>query len=172
MGLVNDATKVANVPFDIASSLLELKPANPSQVVYWVVALVLGVYALNFLMPGTTLEHLNWKHVKNALSSASASALTLIPALSALVLPDTTALNYAFIGAGAYAVGLGISCIPKPACRVSGGTTSCTRTESAWYNLGSGLQTAGVSGLVGATVIYLQNMIASAEVKKINDSGE
>lgn len=134
---------------------------SPYYGVYWATALVLGVYALNFLMPGTATEHRNWNHLKTSLSQASNSALTLLPALSALVIPDSNPLMYAGVGLGAYFLGLGIQCIPNPSCRTSLGTTGCKNVEKGWYFAGQGLQTAGVSALVGSALIYMQNKVAS-----------
>lgn len=163
--ITDDIKEVAKLPGNFVKAVM--KPETPSQVVYFVIAVILSIYALNFTLPGQTNpnKNLNWLHFKEFLSSSASSAVTLVPALSALVLPNASVANYLFFGGGSYLVGLGVSCIPKPACRTS--NTSCTKVDRAWKDLGQGFQNAGVSSTVGALLIYMQSQIADVEFNKI-----
>ena len=140
-----------------------INPTSPYAPIYYVTAAVLALYALNFLLPGSTVKNLNWNHLKNSLNSAADSALTLLPALSALIIPDSNPVTYAGVGFALYFVGLGVQCIPNPTCRTNLGGAGCSKVEKAWYFAGKGLQTAGTSSLVGSVLIYMQNQIVSKE---------
>jgi hypothetical protein len=164
MGLSSDVSDALGTLEGAPGKVAEIftGPYTPSVAVTWVVAVVLGIYALNFLLPGSATKNLNWNHLKTSLYSASNSALTLLPALSALVSPDSNPVMYIATGFAAYFIGLGIQCIPNPTCRTNQGGVGCSNVEKGWYFTGEGLQTAGVSSLVGAALIYLQNEVASS----------
>jgi hypothetical protein len=163
MGLLNNVGEAFQSIEETPGKVIEniMAPTTPAAVVVWVTAAVLGVYVLNFTLPGSATKKLNWNHLKESLALASNSALTLLPALSALVIPDSNPVMYLSVGFALYFIGIGFQCIPKQTCRSSGGAVaSCTKEEKAWWNLGQGLQTAGASAVVGAALIYLQNKVA------------
>jgi len=133
--------------------------SSPLQVVVLANAAAITLYCLNFTLPGSSTSHRNWFKVKNVLDRVAEQSVSLIPALSALVLPDVASTSYLAVGTGLWLVGVGFAAIPPAACETATAPdNTCSKTQYATQQLGNGLQTLGVSCGVGALLAYIRDM--------------
>lgn len=117
-------------------------------------ALALGLFLINFAIPGSSgeapVDHKNWSKVKRALRNTADSALTLVPPVTALVIPRPRPVPFAVAAAGVWALGVGVAAIPKDG--------DASKPAEATADMGVGLQKLGTALAVGALVAYCKNM--------------
>ena len=131
----------------------------PVQVVVAANVAAITLVCLAFLIPGTAAESKNWYKLKNLVIDVGDQALFLLPALSALVLPDVKPSYFLMAGAGVWLTGVGISAAAGNGCdSAAPGDDGCTKLQYATYKLGSALQKTGTSLGVGALLAYVKDM--------------
>jgi len=148
MQAVDVATKVVQEGVESLGSVLgaggiELTPFAAG------IVLALGLYMLTASFPTTGTI---WTNVKLVTTTTSVQALTLLPALSVLMLPSPSYEAYAMSGLLFVLLGFGVkACIPA-AKQANDGVE--TKLQIAASNLGTGLIAGGASFFVGAIAAY------------------
>lgn len=128
-----------------------------TQVIVLAQAAAIGLTVIAGTLP-TDDAHKNIRKVQKALALTAQQATTLIPALSALVVPDPKPSAYVVLAVVVWLIGVAIG-QATPGC--DGGwdavvTDSCTKAQLATYNISQGLINTGVSLGVGALIAYVK----------------
>ena len=147
---------------DFMESFSYGKTMTPLQVVVVANAAAIALVCLAFLIPGTAGEEAknrHWYRFKKIILDVGNQALYLIPALSALVLPEVKFSSYLMAGAGVWLLGVGIGATVDDLCAdFNYATGDCSSLQLATHNLGNALQSAGTSLGVGALLAYVRDM--------------
>jgi hypothetical protein len=132
---------------------------TPVQVVVIANAAAIALYVFNFTLPGTTTDKKNWKKLKDVLAKTADSALTLLPALSSLILTSPSSIQYLALGTGFWVLGWGVgTTIPSACTGTDVAPAGCSKTQFSTYQLSNGFTIIGASLGVGSILSYMKNM--------------
>ncbi len=121
--------------------------STPLRVSVKACAAALGLYVLNFVIPGGAANK-NWEKVRAAMKTLGEGAITTLPFIAALIIPRARPVPFAMAAVGMYAMGIGIRAIADD--------SKTDKVTVATDDLGEGMQKLGVACGIGALVAYMK----------------